>query len=560
MDPGKKFQAPDRISPQMTHRGVRGNNFEAIISPNLIFKQSYQIMKTKLNLQIMILLATIVSLGCSGEKKKESRGVEDGYASPELLFEAMKGNELEFEIPLYPPADRNMVAYVDVELLSLMVTVEEDLDRQKEAEQAFSLLIEKHDLADRLEFTDNEDKKQTLADQAFEGVDLIAFLADVKSFMGAHGSSFFGPDDEGGKVEALSLKNLQIDGSDATATMIYSDDTERPAIFVREKGLWYLSFKGMYEDQIEGDWSAMSTLKITFSTDADLEKATTKSLLKDADYDRSMPPSLNKNAKDRVAYLAFMKPLDSEIEIGAIIDRVGEIPGVETVEATFGPEWEAESDEALKRALSSPIPSSAISMGCILKVTFATDDDLEHATAKSLLEGLSDDLSIEATLDKKAKDRVAYLAFMKPLDSEIEPILERVGEAPGVVEVDRSLGAEFEESRKRSRESESEADLEEQESPPTKTTPESEQPSPEPDAGTPDNFAEEAPADMIAKRVWTDQKNRTLTAALVSLDAGVGKFRRDNGEVFDYQVKKLSETDRKLIEEASREREAKVNP
>ena len=86
-------------------------------------------MKTKLNLKIMILLATIVSLGCSDEKKKESQGVEDGYASPELVFEAIKGNELEFESPLYPPADRNMVAYIDVELLSLIVTIEEDLDR-----------------------------------------------------------------------------------------------------------------------------------------------------------------------------------------------------------------------------------------------------------------------------------------------------------------------------------------------------------------------------------------------------------------------------------------------
>ena len=34
MDTAKTIQARDRISPRVTHKGVRGNNFEAIVSPN----------------------------------------------------------------------------------------------------------------------------------------------------------------------------------------------------------------------------------------------------------------------------------------------------------------------------------------------------------------------------------------------------------------------------------------------------------------------------------------------------------------------------------------------
>ena len=515
-------------------------------------------MKTNLHLKTIFLLATFVIFGCSGKKEKANQSGQasgDGYDSPELVFEAIKGNDLEFEIPLYPPADRCMVAYLNVELLSLMVLMEEDLDRKKAAEKAFSALIEKHDLTDRLEFTDNEDKKEALADQAFEGADLTVFLTDVKSFMATHGASFLRPEGEGEKVEALSLKNLQVDGDDATATMIYSDDTERPAIFVREEGRWYLSFEGMYEDQIEGGGSMKNTLKITFSTDADLERATAKSLLKDVEYDRSMAPTLSKIAEDRAAHLEFMIPLDSPVKIESILDRVGKVSGVESVVPTFGAEFESESEEALKRALNSPIPSGAIFMGFVLKITFATDDDLERATAKSLLEGLGEGLSEYSTLDKKAEDRVAYLEFMTPRYSDTEPIFERVGEAPGVVAVAWSLGAEFEGSP------ENGSDPEEREDPPTETTPEMEQASPEPDAGTPDNLVEEDSADMIAERVWTQgSTGRTLTAALVSLDGGIGTFRRDNGKSFDYAIKNLSAADRKLIEEATRDLEEKAKP
>ena len=80
----------------------------------------------------------------------------------------------------------------------------------------------------------------------------------------------------------------------------------------------------------------------------------------------------------------------------------------------------------------------------------------------------------------------------------------------------------------------------------------------EPSAGASDAPAGEEQTDMIAERVWTDLKGRELTATLISLESGVGKFRRDSGVLFDYPVKKLSKADRELIEETNREAAAKA--
>ena len=433
-------------------------------------------MKSRHHLKIAILLAAVTCLGCSDETKKEGQGieekqgVEDGYDSPQHLVEAMKGEMFELQIPLYPPEDRYMMAYMSVEILRGFVALAEDPDQHKEAEQAFTALIEKYDLADRLEFTDNEDKEEALAKKAFEGVDLIALYADVESFMAAPYSGFFSDSDgETDEVEALSLKNLKIDGGDATGTVLFSDDTEIPVVFVRSVGRWFLSMRGMKELQLNTSWSTPITLKITLATDGDLEGATAKSLLKDVNYDRSMEATLRKTAEDRVAYLTVMMSTDpnSDVDSESILEQVGNAPGVEAVEPSFDPESEDESGIDLSALLGSE------------------------------------------------------------MDAELEEAMKGSGE--------------------------NEDDLEVEESPTAETTPEMEQPSPEPDAGTPDNSEEEEPADMIAERVWTDQRNRTLTAALVSLDSGVGKFRRNNGEFFDYAVEKLSKADRKLIEETNRE-------
>ena len=203
-------------------------------------------MKTKLNLKIMILLATIVSLGCSDKEKKENEEAKDGYASPEHVVEAMKGDMFEFQIPLYPPGDRDMVAYMSVGILYAVVAMEEDPDKHKEAEAAFTAFIEKYDLTDRLEFTDNEGKEEALAKKAFDGVDLVALYADVESFMADSFSS--GSDEE--EVKVLSLQNLKIDGGDATATVLFSDDTGIPVFFVRSEGRWYLSMHGMRDSEL----------------------------------------------------------------------------------------------------------------------------------------------------------------------------------------------------------------------------------------------------------------------------------------------------------------------
>ena len=77
----------------------------------------------------------------------------------------------------------------------------------------------------------------------------------------------------------------------------------------------------------------------------------------------------------------------------------------------------------------------------------------------------------------------------------------------------------------------------------------------EPPVGPADQPEGDAAEDLIAERVWTNLEGRRLTAALIRFEEGKGTFRRPDGSVFEYPITKLSESDRKTLEENLREDE-----
>lgn len=63
------------------------------------------------------------------------------------------------------------------------------------------------------------------------------------------------------------------------------------------------------------------------------------------------------------------------------------------------------------------------------------------------------------------------------------------------------------------------------------------------------------PKMLVEERDWLNADGNKLTAALVSVEDGVGTFRKPTGATFDYPLEKLSEADRALAREASTPRE-----
>jgi hypothetical protein len=58
---------------------------------------------------------------------------------------------------------------------------------------------------------------------------------------------------------------------------------------------------------------------------------------------------------------------------------------------------------------------------------------------------------------------------------------------------------------------------------------------------------------LVADREWTsaDPNARKIPAALVSVNNGIGHFKRPDGSTFDYPLNKLSAADRKIAEDAA---------
>ena len=264
---------------------------------------------------------------------------EAGFASPQDVFAAMKSgpdSALPFSrVSLFPPEERPLAAYTGVAMARFMSAIETDVDKKKESEQGFTDLITKYDLADQLEFTTTEDeaKLHAMAAKAFSNMDLLAFMADLDAYMKKHKPSSVDVE----KAKPVSLKGLKTEGNEAKATMVSSDGTEEPLVFIKSGGRWFVSWERTFNNSEAGnDITTELSLRITFDSERSLTSATAKRLLEGVAYDRSMPAKLEKTKFPLQATLSFMKPAKSDSQ--AIINRIKHVPGVKQVESSFAAE------------------------------------------------------------------------------------------------------------------------------------------------------------------------------------------------------------------------------
>ena len=146
-----------------------------------------------------------------------------------------------------------MIAYEGIGMARVFVMFQQDPKRREAAEKAYEKLIKKYDLTDRLEFTDQEDQKPTLAKRAFEDVDLTAFISDVAKFSKSHNPSTDLKDGDEDELGFIKMDNLKIVGDQATATIHSSYGTEERVVFVRSGGGWFLSLLKTQEASLRPD-------------------------------------------------------------------------------------------------------------------------------------------------------------------------------------------------------------------------------------------------------------------------------------------------------------------
>jgi hypothetical protein len=57
---------------------------------------------------------------------------------------------------------------------------------------------------------------------------------------------------------------------------------------------------------------------------------------------------------------------------------------------------------------------------------------------------------------------------------------------------------------------------------------------------------------LVAERTWTSADGRTMIASLVSVKDGSGTFKRKDGKTFELALDRLSDADRKAVEDAEK--------
>jgi len=308
-----------------------------------------------------ILMGTVVQ-GFRSELAKMGSGGSsvsgEGFASPEAVFEEMKLNPTSPK--LLSPEERQTAAYLKVAIARAMVAVQSDEAEMQEAEKAFTDLIEKYHLADKLEFNASSEMEQVqaMAARAFANVDLTALTDDFDAFAKKYSTEHFHVSDDEGEAKPVSLKGLKIERDEATATMILSDDTEHPIVFVKLDGGWFYSLDKTSQKQAGGStdgWGNGSeplSLIVTFDNESSLTQATAKGLLEAVDYDRSEVPTLTPAGTiHHEAMLGFNVPASADKE--AIIQTIRLVPGVAKVENLWTEEMEAAMAAKLTDAFSN---------------------------------------------------------------------------------------------------------------------------------------------------------------------------------------------------------------
>ncbi len=288
---------------------------------------------------------------------------QGGFASPQAVFERMKSAGEE-DMAYYLPGERSRVAY-DAFLMAGMLAemMQPDAKQKKKAQDDLAALTAKYGLADKLELNTNLDKIDEVAAKAFTGVDIPAFMADVAAFNKSHDhgpvnifASFFPPADEkeskgikdeinGQKeVKPLSMKNLVINGDEARATSVYSDDSENPLVFTRTDEGWFLSYVKSNDEPVATPMDC--SLKITFAAEADLKKASPASLLAGVNYERNAPTTLARMDMTLQCMLEFT--ISDHQDFSQMIESIKQTPGVEDVELSAEMEIVAQLAEKLR--------------------------------------------------------------------------------------------------------------------------------------------------------------------------------------------------------------------
>lgn len=266
---------------------------------------------------------------------------QTGFATPQAVFDRMKIDPED--ISLYLPEERPLMAYTMVAMARFMSAVETDAARKQELEQGFTDLIAKHNLTDTLEFStiEDEDQIRALAAQSFANVDLVAFWSDLQAYL-EQGDSSMMVDDESNPV---ALQGLTINNGEARGTLIFSDQTEQPVVFVKSDAGWFLSFEKTHMDPDDAfATTTQMSLLLTFDSDNSLNAATARGLLESVSYDRSNSATLERAGSPLQAYLTFWIALSADQE--ELRNAVKSSPGVKDAEPSFGKEFAEQMEEA----------------------------------------------------------------------------------------------------------------------------------------------------------------------------------------------------------------------
>lgn len=167
-----------------------------------------------------------------------------GFDTPEEAWEAYL-NAGGYGLDAIPPDEHGFVAFGQLGLIRYVVQFAALDFSASELVDTYNELLAHHDLTDKLVFDDEPDNIRENSERAFEGVDIEQFLADIEAFHEAH-LPMNGPEDEPATDTTADgepeLRDLAIDGNEATATEIGADGSERQVVLVRQDGRWYYSY------------------------------------------------------------------------------------------------------------------------------------------------------------------------------------------------------------------------------------------------------------------------------------------------------------------------------
>jgi len=298
----------------------------------------------------LVLWLVMPEEGITIEFGSKRADLSKGFASPEAVFEAMKTNPPDTFLDLIlvlPPEEQYVMAYGGFVATRLAVNFQTDARKKQEAEKDFTALIEKYHLADKLEINagSSEEQVKAMAAKALADVDLTALLNDLETFVKKYESANFKIGDASNDPKMVSLKDLKIEGDEANGTALYSDDTEKPIVFVKSGGGWFYSQE---KTDMKSDGGANGlgggkdglVLVVTFDSEASLKRATKERLLQGVAYDRSEPAALEMvGSGRREATLSFRLPASSDKE--AIIRKIRRSPGVTRVDNLTSDEMKA---------------------------------------------------------------------------------------------------------------------------------------------------------------------------------------------------------------------------